>query len=40
MFAADWTVLLFVAGRVAGVLGLVGVALVLYLLIFRDGGRH
>jgi hypothetical protein len=40
MFAADWTVPLFVAGIVAGALGLAGVALVRYLLIFRDRVRR
>jgi hypothetical protein len=33
-------VLLFAVGTVAGALGLVGLAVELYLLIFRDGGRH
>jgi hypothetical protein len=36
----DWTVPLLGAGLVAGVLGLAGVALIVYLPCFRDRGRH
>jgi hypothetical protein len=40
MFAADRTMFMLVTGLIAGVLGLAGAALIVYLLFFRGGGRH
>jgi hypothetical protein len=40
MFVADRTMFMLVTGFIAGVLGLAGVALALYLLLFRDGARR
>jgi hypothetical protein len=40
MFTADWTMFMLVLGLIAGVFGLAGVALIVYLLIFRGGGRR
>jgi hypothetical protein len=40
MLAVDWTVRLSGAGRWAGVLGLAGAALAVYLLNFHYGGRR
>jgi hypothetical protein len=40
MFVADRTMFMLVMGLIAGVLGLAGVVLIVYLLFFRDRGRH